>query len=118
MGGYMQVSRRQFLTVSAALLAACAYRRSPSSTQAETTLLVDNQSVLDMNIYVLRGAERIRIGTAGGVKTTLLRIPPQLIFGATPLRFLADPIGSNRTPISDEIIVSAGDQVTLRIPPS
>lgn len=114
----MHVSRRQFLTLSAAFLAACAYRRNPAGAQDETTLLVDNQAVLDMNIYVLRGSERIRLGTAGGLKTTLLRIPPQLIFGATALRFLADPVGSNRTPVSDEIIVSAGDQVTLRIPPS
>lgn len=114
----MHVSRRQFLTVSTAFLAACASRRNPSSTQEETTLLVDNQAVLDMTIYVLRGSERIRLGTAGGLKTTLLKIPPQLIFGATTLRFLADPIGANRTPVSDEIIVTAGDQVTLRIPPS
>lgn len=114
----MQVSRRQFLLVSAAFLTACASSRRPAKQQEETSVEVDNQSVLDMNIYVLRGGERIRLGTAGGLRTTILRIPPQLIFGATALRFLADPIGSNRTPVSDEIIVSAGDQVTLRIPPS
>jgi hypothetical protein len=35
----------------------------------------------------------------------------------TSLRFLADPIGSNRTPISEEITVEVGDEVVLRIPP-
>jgi hypothetical protein len=33
-----------------------------------------------------------------------------------PLRFLADPIGGNRAPVSDEIAVEPGDEVTLTIP--
>ena len=39
-----------------------------------------------------------------------------LIHGVAPLRFLADPIGGNRTPVSDEILVQPGDEVTLTIP--
>lgn len=83
----------------------------------QTTLRVDNQAVLDMTIYALRGSERRRLGFAGALRVTLLQIPPSLIFGATPLRFLADPIGSNRAPVSEEISVSPGDEVTLQIPP-
>jgi hypothetical protein len=113
----MTVSRRLFVTAASALLAACATARAPANPQAETTVRVENQSTLDMNIYVLRGAERIRLGTVTAVSTGVLKIPNNLIFGATPLRFLADPIGGNRTPVSDEIVVSPGDQVTLRIPP-
>lgn len=114
----MKVSRRFFLTAAAGFLAACAYSRAPATPQPETRVRVENQASLDMNIYVLRGAERIRLGTATALSTTILKIPSHLIFGATPLRFLADPIGSNRTPVSDEIIVAAGDEVTLRIPPA
>jgi len=33
------------------------------------------------------------------------------------LRFLADPIGGSRTPISEEIVVRNGDVVQLMIPP-
>ena len=54
---------------------------------------------------------------APGNSTTTFTIPANLIFGATPLRFLADPIGSNRTPVSDEITVQPGDQVRLVLPP-
>ena len=114
----MRLSRRGFLTAVAGFLAACAYSRAPATSQPETTVRVDNQSMLDMTIYVLRGSERVRLGTAGAVRATILKIPPNLIFGATPLRFLADPIGSNRTPVSDQITVVAGDQVTLMIPPA
>jgi len=35
-----------------------------------------------------------------------------------PIRFQADPIGSSRTPFSQEISVSPGDTLVLRIPPS
>jgi hypothetical protein len=99
------------------MLAACARGRVPIDPNAETTIKVDNQASLDMTIYILRGSERIRLGTATGLSTKTFTIPKNVLFGATPLRFLADPIGSNRTPVSDEIVVVPGDQVTLRIPP-
>jgi hypothetical protein len=35
-----------------------------------------------------------------------------------PIRFQADPIGGNRTPFSEEITVSPGETVVLRIPPA
>lgn len=82
-----------------------------------TRLRVQNQAFLDMTIYVYRSSQRIRLGTANGNSTTRLTIPRNLIFGATPLRFQADPIGSNRASISQEITVSPGDEVTLLIPP-
>jgi len=83
-----------------------------------TRLRVENQAFLDMTIYVYRSSQRIRLGTASGNSTTRLTIPANLIFGATPLRFQADPIGSNRASISQEITVSPGDEITLTIPPS
>ena len=60
----------------------------------------------------------IRLGTATGSQTTTFTIPKYLLHGTRTLRFLADPIGSSRTPVSDEITVQPGDQVTLQIPPS
>lgn len=113
----MKVSRRLFMAAAAGFLVACAHGRAPIDPKAETTVRVDNQATQDMNIYVLRGAERIRLGMVTGLNTKTFRIPENVIFGATALRFLADPIGSNRSPVSDEILVTAGDQVTLRIPP-
>jgi hypothetical protein len=82
-----------------------------------TRLKVENQAFLDMTIYVYRSSQRIRLGLASGNSTTRLTIPPNLIFGSTPLRFQADPIGGNRPAISQEIMVSPGDEVVLTIPP-
>ena len=83
-----------------------------------TMLKVNNQAFLDMTIYVLRSSQRIRLGTASGNATSRFVIPSNLIFGSTPLRFIADPIGRNRSPVSQEISVSPGDEVILTIPPS
>jgi hypothetical protein len=114
----MRYTRRTFIAVAAGLIvSACASANTPRTAEEPTTLKVDNRAVLDMNIYVLRGAERVRLGTANALSTTRLKIPSSLIFGATGLRFMADPIGATRMPVSDDITVLPGDEVTMVIPP-
>jgi hypothetical protein len=112
----MNINRRNFVVVALTVLAACATTKNMRTDTPVTILEVDNQSVLDMNIYVMRSSERVRLGTASGLRTSQLKIPPDLIFGATGLRFIADPIGANRLPVTDEITVSAGDIVQMTIP--
>lgn len=106
---------------SVALLGACMRNNNPDEAVEPvppTRLRVENQAFLDMTIYVYRNSQRIRLGTATGNSTTRMTIPQNLIFGATPLRFQADPIGSSRSSITQEITVAPGDEVTLTIPPN
>jgi hypothetical protein len=113
-------TRRHFVVAMFGLaLSACGGSKSRSAPipQPRTTGRVENQGFSDMTIYAIRSGQRVRLGTAGGNSTTTFTIPANLIFGATPLRFLADPIGANRTPVSDEITVQPGDQVRLVLPP-
>ena len=109
------------LVACLALASACSMNKNPDE-MAEpvppTRLRVENQAFLDMTIYVYRSTQRIRLGTATGSSVTRLTIPANLLFGATPLRFQADPIGGSRAPISSEITVSPGDEVVLTIPPN
>ena len=108
------------LAALCAILAACASvgTQTQSGKQEETIVVVDNRAFLDMTIYVLRSGQRIRIGQAQSLAKTRLTIPHGIVFGSTQLRFLADPIGSNRTPVSEEITVTEGDEVTLVLPPA
>lgn len=80
-------------------------------------LQVENRGFADMVIYAVSGSQRVRLGLANGNSTRAFTIPRTLLRGAGPLRFLADPIGGNRSPISEEMIVEPGDIVTLVIPP-
>jgi len=112
----MKINRRIFVVAAIIAAAACATTKNIQTDKPVTVLEVDNQAVLDMNVYVLRSSQRIRLGTATGLHTSQFKIPGDLIFGSTALRFLADPIGANRLPISDEITVSPGDTVHMTIP--
>ncbi len=125
MGRGASTTRVRRMTMVAAmclpLAAGCASSNDPE-TAAEpvppTRLRVENQAFLDMTIYVYRSSQRIRLGQATGNSTTRFTIPANLVFGSTPLRFQADPIGGNRLPVTQEISVSPGDEVTLTIPPN
>ena len=108
------------LLLCVALVGACGSSRqvgdeTPAPLDSKTTLRVDNAGFLDMTVYVLDGSQRVRLGIANSHVVTELIIPPHLVRGVTSLRFLADPIGGNRAPVSDEITVEPGDQVTLFI---
>ena len=105
--------------------AACAHTSSSGAggtavPEEVTTLKVDNQGSLDMDVYVVRApaGQRIRLGTATAVSVTKMKIPSDVLIGAnTSLRFIADPIGGLRPSVSSSILVTRGDEVTLQIPP-
>jgi hypothetical protein len=92
-------------------------RGSGTADQNQTTVLqVDNQGFIDMDVFTLRSSQRIRLGTAPGASKSNFIIPPSLVSGLTPLRFIADPIGGRRPSVSQEITVAPGDTVVLTIP--
>ena len=91
--------------------------RRAATEVAPTSVRVRNQGFLDVNVYAVRGGQRVRLGTVTGNSAQVLRIPDYLLSGTTPLRFIADPIGNQRTPTSDEIVVTPGDEVQIFIPP-
>ena len=82
-----------------------------------TTIDVQNQGFNDMTIYAIVGGARTRLGIAPGNRTTTLTIPAYLVSVTTFLRFVADPIGGNRTPVTEEMDVSPGDQIVMIINP-
>lgn len=90
--------------------------RTVSGPPEATYVVVDNQGFQDMNIYAISQGQRVRLGTAIGTRETRFKLPPYLVTMLTPLRFLADPIGGNRLPVSQEITVSPGDNIKLTIP--
>lgn len=104
------------LLVAAAVGCASAPRNEADELARRSTVTVDNQSFSDMTVYVTRG-QRVRLGTAQGKAKTVFTIPRSLVGGTSTLRFIADPIGSSRQSVSEEIAVSEGDEVGLMIPP-
>jgi hypothetical protein len=102
------------------ITAACSTmgRGSGAADQNQPTVVeVDNQGFQDMDVYAVRSGQRWRLGLATGASKTRLTIPPSLLSGLTPLRFIADPIGGRRASVSQEITVVPGDTVVMTIPP-
>ena len=100
------------------VLTSCTSSRQ-SGVQAEsnkTLIRVENRNFLDMKVYILRGSERIRIGTVTGNGRDVFVVPDGLVLGVSSLRFLADPIGGSQAPISQEISIRAGEEIELIIP--
>jgi len=84
-----------------------------------TRVRVENQAFLDMNVYVISdGGSRTRLGTVTGSSNQEFVIPAYIIGPANSVRFLVEPIGSNRSPISNSLSVRPGQSVTLTIPPT
>jgi len=101
-----------------ALLLACSARARPQDADARTVLEVQNQATYDMTIYVIRTAgSRERLGSVVGKTTARFTIPQRLLFGPTPLRFQADPLGGSADPVTEQITVVPGDTVVFIIPP-
>ena len=113
----MKTLRKTLFLAACLVMAACASTGANASREEPATVTVDNRALLDHTIYVLRGAQRIRLGVATGLQKTKMTIPAGLVLGATTLRFLADPIGGTRNPVSEEINITPGDEIGLTIPP-
>lgn len=108
------------LTLSALVMAGCGGGNDPK-TAAEpaekTYAMVTNQGFLDINLYIMRGSARTKLGHVPGNSSVRLEIPRTFVNPGLPVRFMADPVGSNRTPYSMEIPIFPGETVTIRIPP-
>jgi hypothetical protein len=85
--------------------------------EERTVLRVDNQSFNDMRIYVIQGGQRIRVGTANGKQESKFTLPKSVVSGYTTIRVQAVPIGANGSSVSEEITITPGDDLSLRITP-
>jgi hypothetical protein len=84
-----------------------------------TTVKVENRAYLDVDVFVVRSGQRQRLGTVTGNSTQRLVIPANFLFGVTPLQFSLHQIGGSRRDIlTDQISVTAGDEVSLIVPPT
>ena len=115
------IARQVMVGVGLAMsLSACAHHVPPAANgpEPDTYVYVDNQGFTDMDIYVISGGQRVRLGTAVGVHESKFKLPGFLVGGLQQVRFLARPIAGNRSPVSEQITIQPGRDVTLTIPPN
>ncbi len=126
----MRITRRILLGLATATMAACASSTQGTGETADGpapeasdagTLRVVNRSSTDMDIYVVRSGQQVRIGLAPGGETTSFALTTALMTGGGVVHFEAVPTRSApgvRTAIrSDPATVRGGQIVTLDVPP-
>src|SRR5437773_9893881 len=102
-----------------ALAAAACHRGAvaPIDPRAEVAVTVDNQNFLDMNVFIIRGGQRIRLGTVPGLSSRILMVRPELIGYGTEVQFELHPIGGRPNPVTETISLRPGDVIHLTIRP-
>jgi hypothetical protein len=114
------------LVLVAALLAlpACHSGRSedtgslpaPANENAAVPLVVENHSTNQVDIYTLRtSGERIRVGDAGSLATTTLKIPRDYLDTDGSVQLIAAPVGAPGTIRSGRLSVQPGQIVKWTI---
>jgi hypothetical protein len=115
---YLKRRASIWLLAFALLSAGCHHGANQASPEPEavTRVRVENRNFLDMNVYVLSGGQRVRLGQVPGLSTQVLTIPSYLVRSA-PLQFELHAIGGRTNPRTETISVQPGDEVSLMIPP-
>jgi hypothetical protein len=112
---------RHLIGLLPVVLAAGACHRpaaAPLNPRAEVAVTVENQNFLDMDVFLIRGGQRVRLGMVPGLSSRMLMVRPELIGYGTEVQFELHPIGGRGNPLSETITVRPGDVIHLTIPPS
>ena len=81
------------------------------SMDGEVTVRVVNHSWLDVNVYILQGSRRDRLGSATATSTTTFRVALRRLISGGEYRLFADPVGSRTTVRSEPLHAQDGDTV-------
>lgn len=90
--------------------------RNDAEQDAEVTLLeVENDNWQDVNVYMVRGVSRFRLGTVTGNTSATFEVPATMLAAGGELRLMADPIGSRRPYVTEPIPFARGNTVIWRL---
>lgn len=72
---------------------------------------MSNDNWLDMNIFILRGGSRYRLGSVSSLSSAVFELPAAVIGSTGDLQVVADPVGSNIVYTSPLILITAGHTI-------
>ena len=78
---------------------------------------IENNSSLDMDIYVVRQSGPTRIGFVPANQSATFELPPGIVAGSAAVRFEARPVRGSGRPVGSEILpINDGSEITWTIP--
>ena len=114
------------LVSSAVLSGACGQTARQSSitsvpaaaNNSPITVQVTNEHPQDIDVFVMQGGERLRLGTVTTAETQQFTVPETATHGTGSLRLLVHPVGGGGNYSTGPVTVTPGDQVMLSVAPS
>src|SRR2546423_15374751 len=91
---------------------------APLNPRAEIAVTVDNQNFLDMDVFIIRGGQRLRLGMVSGLSSRILMVRPELIGYGTEVQFEVHPIGGRGKPPTRTTSGGPGGVIYPTIPPA
>ena len=86
------------------------------ATLVKATATVTNNNTLDVDVFVLAGGTKYRLGTVVTSQTREFDLPAQAM-NAGPVRVSAEPIGARSSYTSDPLTIADGDRIRLNVSP-
>ena len=78
-------------------------------------VVIENDSPRTVVIYAIRQSSRFRVGRVAGLSREEFAIKRHMLYNATYLRLIIDPVGGQQTYATDNIVVEEGEVVSLRV---
>jgi hypothetical protein len=109
--------RRARLAVAFLMWTAACARSSTSSGEAGPApsaglqVVIDNQNINDLNIYLLSGGSRVLVGRAEALRTSTLTIPESVTPSNGQISLLAFSPGASRPIASPPTVVPQGQRL-------
>ena len=80
--------------------------------EGASRLIVNNRSLADMDIYLVKSGARTRLGMAPGGKTSEFILMPGQVAGVGTIHFVAEPFGASGRPVTSEPVHIRPSSVT------
>ena len=87
------------------------YTEPSQAANAEVAIVVDNHYWSDVNVYLLYGGVKQRLGMVPSVSTRAFFVPWRQLGSGGAVRLRADPIGGKRGLVSETVLVQPGQQI-------
>ena len=92
-----------------------AFAEATKPQRTPVRVYVENHNFLDVDVFALRGATRIRLGTVRSSQGEFFDLPASATEAGNQLELLADPIGSRQQQRSGSLMINPGDIVEWRL---
>jgi hypothetical protein len=90
---------------------------APAESGDKPRARIENNTSLDMDIYVVRQSGQTRLGFVPANQSASFELPAAIIAGSPAIRFEARPVRGSGRPVGSEIFpVNDGNQITWTIP--